>query len=58
MSLSKMPKAMMESLGRIQRDFLWECHGDNKELHLVSWSEVIKPKSKGGLGLGNSENKN
>ena len=58
MSLFKMLKAVMESLDRIRRDFLWECHGDNKELHLVMWSEVIKPKSKGGLGLGSLENKN
>ena len=58
MSLFKMPKVVMESLDHIRRDFLWKGNGDNKKLHLVKWSEVIKPKSKGGLGLGSLENKN
>lgn len=28
---------------------------DKKKLHLLIWSEVIKPKWSGGLGLGNLE---
>ena len=55
MSLFKMPKVVIERLDRIRRDFLWEGHGEKKKLHLMKWSEVIKPKSKGGLGLGSLE---
>ena len=34
------------------RDFLWR--GDNQSSsHLVRWEEVIKPKHKGGLEIGN-----
>lgn len=51
MLLFKMPKAVTEKLDRIWRDFLWEGHGDKKKLHLMKWSDVIKPKYNGGLGL-------
>lgn len=30
-----------------------EGSGEDKRHHLLNWSEVIKPKSKGGLGIGN-----
>ena len=50
MSLFKMPKVVIERLDRIRRDFLWDGQGDKKKLHLMKWSEVIKPKSSGGLG--------
>lgn len=36
-----------------QEEFLWEGQSDRKKLQLMKWSEVIKPKSCGGLGLGN-----
>ena len=48
MSLFKMPKAVIESLDRIRKDFLLEVNGDKKKLHLLKWSEVIKPKCAGG----------
>lgn len=35
MSLFKMPKAVMERLDRVHRNFLWEGQGDKKKLHLV-----------------------
>ena len=53
MSLFKMPKAVVERLDRIRRNFLWEGKSNKKKLHLMKWSEVIKPKSCGGLGLAN-----
>lgn len=58
MSLFKMPKAMINSLDRIRRAILWEGYGDKRKLHLMKWSEVIKPKAYEALGFGNSENKN
>lgn len=57
LSLFKMPKAAMERLDRIRRNVLWEGKSDRKKLHLRKWSEVIKPKWNGSLGLGNLENK-
>ena len=58
MSLFKMPKAVIERLDCMRRDFLWDGQADKKKLHLIKWSEVIKPKSNGGLGIGSLENKN
>ena len=52
MSLFKMPKAVLKKVDCIYRSFLWDGQGDNKKLHLLKWSEVIKPKWSGGLGLG------
>lgn len=50
MSLFKVPKAMIESMDHIQRNFLWEGQG-HKNLHLMNWNEVLKPEWGGGLGL-------
>lgn len=58
MSSLKMPKVVADKMDRIRRKFLWEGQGDKKMLHLMKWSEVIKPKRSGGLGLRNFENKN
>lgn len=58
MSLFKVPKVVIERVGCIRRNFLWEGLVDKKNLHLIRWSEVIKPKWRGGLSLGNLENKN
>ena len=35
------------------RNFLWEGSGEEKKDHVVRWWEVSKPKSLGGLGVGN-----
>ena len=53
-----MPKAVIERLDRIRRDFLWDGQADKKKLHLMKWIEVIKPKSNGRLIIGSLENKN
>ena len=64
MSLFKIPKAMVERVDRIHRNFLWEGQGDKKKLHLLKWSEVIKSNWSGrsnwsgGLSLGSLEKKN
>ncbi|XXG72211.1 hypothetical protein AAC387_Pa07g1359 [Persea americana] len=57
MSLFRMPKMVIERLDCLRRDFLWEGQGNKKRLHLVKWSEVIKPKKNGGLGIANLEKK-
>jgi hypothetical protein len=37
---------------KLQRDFLWGGLGEEFKYHLVSWSKVCSPISKGGLGFG------
>lgn len=51
MSLLPMSAAVRNELDRISRDFLWEGRSDKRKLHLMKWSNVIKPKLDGGLGL-------
>lgn len=58
MFLFKMPKAVEEKLDRIRKNFSWEWQGDKKKKHFIKWSEVVKPKGAGGLGLGSLEYKN
>lgn len=41
----------MRKLEQLFRNFLWGDKADKKEVHLVAWPEVTKPKSKGGLGI-------
>ena len=58
MSPFKMPKKVVYKLDSIRRKFLWEGRGDKKRLHLVKWSQVIKPKYTWGFGswqFGNQE---
>lgn len=51
MFLLPMSAAVRNELDRISRDFLWEGRSDKRKLHLMKWSNVIKPKLDGGLGL-------
>lgn len=58
MLLFKMPKSVEAKLDQIRRKFLWEGQSERRKIHLLKWSEVIKPKRDGGLGLGSLEHKN
>ncbi|KAK9266383.1 hypothetical protein L1049_027285 [Liquidambar formosana] len=42
----------------MMRDFLWEGSGKGKRDHLVRWEIVSRPKSQGGLALGNIVKRN
>ncbi|RVX05281.1 Transposon TX1 uncharacterized 149 kDa protein [Vitis vinifera] len=53
LSLFKMPASVAAKIERLQRDFLWSGVGEGKRDHLVRWDIVCKPKTIGGLGLGN-----
>ncbi|RVW39554.1 Transposon TX1 uncharacterized 149 kDa protein [Vitis vinifera] len=53
LSLFKMPASVAAKIERLQRDFLWSGVGEGKRDHLVRWDVVCKPKTIGGLGLGN-----
>lgn len=51
---------VIKKLDRIRRNFLCKDNCENRKLHLIRWSELIKPKNAAGLGLhlGNMEIKN
>ncbi|XP_019447298.1 PREDICTED: uncharacterized protein LOC109350521 [Lupinus angustifolius] len=51
LSLFKAPKKVILSLVKIQRRFLWGNKNGGKGVAWVSWVEVCKPKSLGGLGV-------
>ncbi|KAJ9700981.1 hypothetical protein PVL29_006352 [Vitis rotundifolia] len=53
LSLFKIPASVAAKIEKLQRDFLWSGVGEGKRDHLVRWDVVCKPKTIGGLGLGN-----
>ena len=53
LSLFKISASMVAKIGRLQRDFLWSGVEEGKRDNLVRWDVVCKPKTIGGLGLGN-----
>jgi hypothetical protein len=55
LSFYRAPKKVIEELTRIQRQFLWGGSEGKNKINWVSWSNVCKPKSEGGLGLKNLE---
>jgi hypothetical protein len=48
------PKGILEKISRTLRGFLWEGGKTNtKKNHLVNWTTVCQPTSKGGLAIHN-----
>ena len=52
LSLFKMPQGIADNIEKLMRDFIWGVDNDSSS-HLVKWEEVVKPKHKGGLEIGN-----
>lgn len=54
-SINKIPKSVCVKLDMIRRKFLWgELNSRleyNRKLHLMKWSNICSPKTKGGLGI-------
>lgn len=51
MSLFPIPKGVLESLTKIQRNFMWNNSADRRHLPLASWSLLELPKCLGGLNM-------
>lgn len=51
MSLFQIPKGISVKLEQCFRRFLWGDKQDKRKVDLVSWSNVTKPKERGGLGI-------
>lgn len=53
-----MPKGVVDKIVQLLRKFLWGNNDMKRNVHLVAWSEVLKPKSKGGLGIVSIQSRN
>jgi hypothetical protein len=53
MSLFPIPASVAKHIEKNQRDFLWSGLGEEFKYHLVGWSKVCSPISKGGLAIRN-----
>jgi hypothetical protein len=51
LSFMKIPASVVKKIVRIQRDFLWGGLKGDTKICWVSWKEVCKPRSQGGLGV-------
>ncbi|PNX93670.1 ribonuclease H, partial [Trifolium pratense] len=47
----KLPAVVTKKIIRIQREFLWGDVKGGRKISWVSWKEVCKPRSQGGLGV-------
>jgi hypothetical protein len=51
MMSSKIPKACIDEIQKIQRNFIWGDTDQKRRFHAVKWDIVTTPKWNGGLGL-------
>jgi hypothetical protein len=58
MMSSKIPKACIDDIPKIQRNFIWGDTDQKRRFHAVGWDKVTMPKWNGGLGLRKLETMN
>ncbi|XP_074314431.1 uncharacterized protein LOC141649645 [Silene latifolia] len=58
MQTAKIPRTVCDSIDRKARRFLWGGDDLKKPIHLISWENLQKPKSLGGLGLPSARQSN
>ncbi|XP_071718424.1 uncharacterized protein [Rutidosis leptorrhynchoides] len=51
LSMFKAPKGVIKRLESLRANFLWGGSKEDRKIHWVKWSEIIKSKEKGGLGV-------
>lgn len=53
-----LPKKILKTIDKFQRDFMWGSNDSKRKLHLLNWDIITLEKNKGGLGLKKSKSKN
>ncbi|KAL0011948.1 hypothetical protein SO802_007056 [Lithocarpus litseifolius] len=53
-----LPSRVLNSLDKINRNFVWGSTDSIKKMYKVNWKKVTKPKAKGGLGLQEAKGRN
>jgi hypothetical protein len=53
MSLSWIPKGILEKARRMSFSYLWRGKSENRVMPWVRWEKIVKPKALGGWGLKN-----
>ena len=51
MQTAKLPRTLCDEVDRKVRRFLWGGDDTHRKTHHVSWTQLIRPKAMGGLGL-------
>ncbi|GMP98870.1 hypothetical protein CsSME_00046588 [Camellia sinensis var. sinensis] len=51
LSIFKMPKGAVNTISKLQANFLWGGSDSSRKVHLVKWREVTNSKNQGGLGV-------
>lgn len=52
LSIFRAPKKVTDLLEKLRRDFFWGSDKDNKKMAWIKWTDVIREKVDGGLGIG------
>ena len=50
-SIFKIPQSVLNTIVKIQRDFLWGWGFEGRKIAWVKWEQMCKPKEEGRLGL-------
>lgn len=58
LGIFKMPKLVAKKIISLQSKFLWGSKENGRNLPLISWEVIQRPKKFGGLGVGNLVLKN
>ena len=53
-----LPAKVLDSIDRVDKNFLWGSSKSSKKMHWIGWEKVIKPKGEGGLGLQTAKRRN
>lgn len=48
---TSMSRTYTEKLNKISRHFIWNSMPNSRNIHLVNWDSVTRPKQHGGLGV-------
>ena len=52
------PSIILQCVDKLIRNFLWGSSESKKNLHLIGWNKITKPKEEGGLGIQVAKPKN